>query len=250
MPVYRHPWGAARSCRAWHAERRYLDRDDPVHSVREVHGDAVRREYARLAPRYDRRWSSYIQAGVRETLRRLDTRPADRVLDVGCGTGAMLAALAGSAHRVRLAGIDPSPEMLAVAQGKLPPAVELRVAWAEEIPYGDATFDAVVCCSVFHYLRKPMAALGEMGRVLAPGGRLVITDWCDDYLACRICDYWLRLFSSAYYRAYGEHECGALLEATGIGPVRTDRYKISWLWGLMTAVVEKRAARSAQRPPQ
>ena len=204
--------------------------------------DAVLREYARLAPGYDRRWSSYIQAGVRGTLARLGARPAGAVLDVGCGTGALLAALAQSEPPlgVRLAGLDPSPEMLAVARSKLAPAVELRVGWAEEIPYGDATFDVVVSCSVFHYLRRPMAALAEMARVLAPGGRLVITDWCDDYLACHICDYVLRLFNRAYYRAYRERECRVLLEALGIGPVRTDRYKISWLWGLMTAVVQKR----------
>src|SRR5213593_4677584 len=208
---------------------------------------AILREYARLAPGYDGRWSSYIQAGVRGTLARLGARPAGAVLDVGCGTGALQAA-----PGVRLAGLDPSPEMLAVARGKLAPAVELRVGWAEEIPYGDATFDVVVSCSVFHYLRRPMAALAEMARVLAPGGRLVITDWCDDYLACHICDYVLRLFNRAYYRAYRERECRVLLEALGIGPVRTDRYKISWLWGLMTAVVQKRggAAWSAQRPPQ
>src|SRR6266571_3337497 len=131
---------------------------------------AILREYARLAPGYDRRWSSYIQAGVRGTLARLGARPAGAVLDVGCGTGALLAALAQA----------------------------------------------------------------------APGGRLVITDWCDDYLACHICDHVLRLFNRAYYRAYRERECRVLLEALGIGPVRTDRYKISWLWGLMTAVVQKR----------
>src|SRR5207247_10649198 len=144
---------------------------------------AVLREYARLAPGYDRRWSSYIQAGVRGTLARLGARPAGAVLDVGCGTGALLAALAQSEPPlgVRLAGLDPSPEMLAVARSKLAPAVELRGGWAEGIPYGDATFDVVVSCSVFHYLRRPMAALAEMARVLAPGGRLVITDWCDDY---------------------------------------------------------------------
>ena len=211
--------------------------------------DAVLREYARLAPGYDRRWSTYIQAGVRGTLARLGARPAGAVLDVGCGTGALLAALAQSEPPlgVRLAGLDPSPEMLAVARGKLAPAVELRVGWAEEIPYGDATFDVVVSCSVFHYLRRPMAALGEMARVLAPGGRLVITDWCDDYLACHICDYVLRLLNRAYYRAYRERECRVLLEALGIGPVRTDRYKISWLWGLMTAVVQKRGGPLDQR---
>src|SRR2546426_5801764 len=82
---------------------------------------AILREYARLAPGYDRRWSSYIQAGVRGTLARLGARPAGAVLDVGCGTGALLAALAQSEPPlgVRLAGLDPSPEMLAVARSKL-----------------------------------------------------------------------------------------------------------------------------------
>ncbi len=171
---------------------------------------------------------------------RLHAQRAEQVLDVGCGTGALLAALAAAAPGVRLVGIDASPEMLAVARGKLAPAVDLRVAWAEDVPYGDATFDAVVSCSVLHYLREPMAALREMARVVKPGGRLVITDWCDDYLACRICDHVLRVFNRAYYRAYRERECRALLEALGIGPVKTERYKISGMWGLMTAVQVKR----------
>ena len=57
----------------------------------------------------------------------------------------------------------------------------------------------------------------------------------------------LRLLNRAYYRAYRERECRVLLEALGIGPVRTDRYKISWLWGLMTAVVQKRGGPLDQR---
>ena len=82
------------------------------------HG-AVLKEYARLARRYDWRWSFYIEAGVQETTRRLDLKPTDRLLDVGCGTGALLYALSRSCPAMRLAGIDPSPEMLSVARQKL-----------------------------------------------------------------------------------------------------------------------------------
>ncbi len=81
-----------------------------------------------------------------------------------------------------------------------------------------------------------------MARVLRPNGRLVVTDWCDDYVACRICDLWLRLFNRAHFRTYGEKQCRQLLEQAGFTAVRVDRYKINWLWGLMTAAAQKRAA--------
>lgn len=203
---------------------------------------AVLKEYARLARRYDWRWSFYIEAGVEETTRRLDLKPTDRLLDVGCGTGALLHALSRSFPAMQLAGMDPSPEMLSVARQKLGTSVDLRVAWAEGIPYPNDLFDVVASCSVFHYLRQPMVALKEMLRVLRPGGSLVITDWCDDYLACRVCDRVLRVLSAAHFRTYRERECRELLQAAGIGAVLTDRYKINWLWGLMTAKGRKSPA--------
>lgn len=204
--------------------------------------DAILAEYARLAEQYDGRWSFYVEAGVRETLQRLRAKPSDRVLDVGCGTGTLLYALSTSCPGTQLAGVDASPEMLAIARRKLGPSVELQVAWAESLPYPSESFDIVVSSSVFHYLHEPVLALQEWARVLKPSGRMVITDWCDDYLACRVCDRLLRHFNAAYFRAYAEQECRTLLEELGMGPVITDRYKISWLWGLMTATLQKHAA--------
>jgi ubiquinone/menaquinone biosynthesis C-methylase UbiE len=199
-------------------------------------------EYARLAPEYDAKWSFYVEATTRETLARLNLRPTDRLLDVGCGTGALLQRLSRSHPAALLAGVDPVPEMLAVARRRLPPEVELREGWAERLPFGSEQFDVVVSCNMFHYLRQPVAALREMGRVLRPGGRLVITDWCDDYLACRLCDLYLRLFRPAHFKVYRQRECLRLLRETGHRDVDVDRYKINWLWGLMTARAVKPAA--------
>jgi ubiquinone/menaquinone biosynthesis C-methylase UbiE len=199
-------------------------------------------EYGRLAPLYDERWSFYIEATTRETLARLRLRPLDRLLDVGCGTGALLHRLASGNPAVRLTGVDPVPEMLAVARRRLSRDVELREGWAERLPFPSERFDVVVCCNAFHYIREPAASLREMGRVLVPGGRLLLTDWCDDYLACWVCDKVLRLFSPAHVKVYRERECLRLLRDAGYQPADVDSYKINWLWGLMTATAIKPAA--------
>ncbi len=201
--------------------------------------EAVAREYQHLAARYDEKWTFYVEATVRETMRRLPLDSRDRMLDVACGTGAFLQAVAAAHPKVRLAGVDISPEMLAVARQRLPVGVKLQVASADALPFRDDSFDIVVTTSAFHFFRVPNEVLNEMRRILRPGGRLVVTDWCDDYLACRICDRLLRLFSSAHYRVYGSTEYRAFLEGAGFDGVVVERYKISWLWGLMTAIAHK-----------
>jgi ubiquinone/menaquinone biosynthesis C-methylase UbiE len=127
--------------------------------------------------------------------------------------------------------------MLAVAKGKLPERVESRVGYANALPWADGTFDVVVSCNMFHYITHPVQALREMGRVLRPGGSLVLTDWCDDYLACRLCNLYLRVTNRAFYKTYRQAECLELLHHAGYRELKFERYKINWLWGLMTAVV-------------
>jgi ubiquinone/menaquinone biosynthesis C-methylase UbiE len=210
--------------------------------------DPVLQEYSLLAARYDTKWSFYIEATTRETLARLALRPSDRLLDVGCGTGALLHALAATHPPSLLAGVDPVPEMLAQARDRLGEAVNLRAGWAEDLRFPSECFDVVVSCNVFHYIRRPVTALNEMIRVLRPQGQLVITDWCDDYLACRLCDLYLRLRRGAHFRIYRVRECAQLLAETGQSVLSVERYKINWLWGLMTARVLKDAASLANAP--
>lgn len=194
----------------------------------------LREEYAREAGRYDRRWSAYVEGTTRETLRRLRVAENDRVLDVGCGSGVLLDRLARTVPGAGLAGVDLSGAMLDVARRRLGPGVELCRAAAEALPCADASFDTVVSVSVFHFIRRPEAALREMRRVLAPGGRLVLTDWCADYLACRLLDAWLRRVDAGHYRTYDAASLRSLLARTGWAVARMERYRVGWFWGLMT----------------
>jgi ubiquinone/menaquinone biosynthesis C-methylase UbiE len=199
--------------------------------------DPVVAEYAKAAGRYDEKWAFYVEATTRETLRRLPMTPSARVLDVGCGTGELLRRLRARYPDALLAGLDPVAEMLTVAKDKLSGREDLRIGYADILPWNGGSFDVVVSCNMFHYITHPVDALREMSRVLRPGGTIVLTDWCDDYIACRICNLYLRLTNRAFYKTYRQAECLALLQAAGFRDVKLERYKISWLWGLMTAVV-------------
>ena len=93
------------------------------------------------------------------------------MLDVGCGTGRVSAALADRGAKVW--GVDPSAEMLEVARSRVPSSVGLKEGRAEALPFRDAWFDGAVCMLSVHLLDRPQA-FAELARVLVPGGRLVV----------------------------------------------------------------------------
>jgi ubiquinone/menaquinone biosynthesis C-methylase UbiE len=210
--------------------------------MRSTEPDLVSTKYAKLASHYDSKWPFYVAATIHNTIARLSPAPGHRVLDVGCGTGQLLCTLSGGPLSLRLFGVDPSAEMLAIARSRVSANVSLARAPAELLPFPDGTFDRVVSTSVFHYIRRPRAALDEFRRVLAPGGQLLVTDWCDDYLACKLCDAVLRLFNRAHFRTYTCKECEALLREASFARVEIERYRIGWFWGLMTARAAGRSA--------
>ena len=198
--------------------------------------DRIVAKYGRLAADYDRRWSSYLEASLRETRKRLDLGSGLSVLDVGCGTGTLLKDLSLSAPSLHLVGVDPTVEMLQVARISLGDRVMLVESYAEQLPLATQTFDAVVSMSTLHYFTDPAGALKEMARVLRPGGQVVVTDWCADYLLCRCSEPLIRVLHPVSFRTYRQAELKDLLIESGFTGIRIDRYKINWFWGLMTAV--------------
>jgi arsenite methyltransferase len=113
------------------------------------------------------------RAAVRDAL---DVQPGDDVVDVGCGPGFYVAELADVAGSVL--GIDTSPQMLAVAAKRSEGRgnVTFREGDAMAIPAEDGSFDRALSVQVFEYVSDVPKALGEMRRVLRPGGRALIWD--------------------------------------------------------------------------
>lgn len=143
----------------------------------------VRRIYDRLGRRYDLLRPAE-ETPKRAALALLAVRPGERVLEVGVGTGRVLVQLARAAAEGAsplVNGLDLSPTMINLANEQaraagLAHAVELRVGDARALPYGDASFDAAFSSYVLDLLPavEIARALGELRRVLRPGGRLAL----------------------------------------------------------------------------
>lgn len=111
-----------------------------------------------------------------------------RVLDLGAGTGTLAAALADR-DACRVWAVDPSPQMLEVARGRVPEGVGVKVGSAERLPFKDAWFERVVMRLVVHLVDRPRA-FAETRRVLVRGGRLALATFDPSHFA----GFWLNRF--------------------------------------------------------
>jgi len=140
--------------------------------------DAARQDQIAAAQAYEAlHVPAIFEEWVEPVLDAAGVAPGQRVLDVACGTGVLARAASrrvGAAGTV--AGLDPSPGMLAVA-GQIDATVHWRQGTAESLPFADASFDAVVSQFGLMFFADRSEAIREMMRVLVPGGRLAVAVW-------------------------------------------------------------------------
>jgi phosphatidylethanolamine/phosphatidyl-N-methylethanolamine N-methyltransferase len=135
----------------------------------------VKRAYKLYAPAYDLVFDWIFHPGREAALRHLEVRPGQQVLEVGIGTGLNLPLYP---TYCRLVGIDLSEEMLRKAHDRVADLglanVTLKAMDATVMEFGDNTFDAAVATYTISAVPEPVAVLGEMRRVVKPGGAIVV----------------------------------------------------------------------------
>ncbi len=163
------------------------------------------------------RWRDPVQHGSFDALELTDN---DRLLDVGCGTGAASRKAAALSRSV--VGIDLSAEMLREAKQLAGGSdiVTFMQADAEALPFADASFTAALCTNSFHHYPNPAEALREMARVLVSGGRLVIGDPCADVWTVRVADVFLKRMEPGHIRLYRSDEMASFFYGAGLTNVR------------------------------
>jgi ubiquinone/menaquinone biosynthesis C-methylase UbiE len=168
-----------------------------------------------------------VVAQREQVLSLLAPQPGERVLDVGSGPGYLLASIAeavgptGAAH-----GVDPSPAMNTVAATRTDalPWVHIDDGDAVALPYPDGAFDAAVSTQVYEYVTDIAGALGELRRVLRPGGRALILDTDADSLVWHTAD---RELHRRVLAAWEEHLVHARLPRTLAGLLRRAGFRVT-----------------------
>jgi SAM-dependent methyltransferase len=105
-----------------------------------------------------------------------EVRPGQRLLDVGCGPGALTAELARRVGQDSVSAVEPSASFAAAVSARLP-GVDVRRATAEQLPFPDNVFDGALAQLVIHFMTDPVAGLREMGRVTRPGAIVAACVW-------------------------------------------------------------------------
>jgi SAM-dependent methyltransferase len=133
-------------------------------------------EFAAAVENYDRFMGRYATGLAPKFADAAGVRAGMRVLDVGCGPGALAVELAGRLGEDNVAAVDPAPHFAAACHARVPGA-DVREGVAESLPWDDGTFDAAMSSLVVAWMSDANRGIAEMARVTKPGGTVAAAMW-------------------------------------------------------------------------
>jgi SAM-dependent methyltransferase len=132
--------------------------------------------FAVSAGAYDRFMGRFSVPLAERLVERADVHAGQRVLDVGCGPGALTSRLVERLGTDSVSAVDPSPTFIDAVRARLP-GIDVHRATAEDLPFPDGAFDAALAQLVVHFMKDPVAGIREMARVTRRGGLVGASVW-------------------------------------------------------------------------
>ncbi len=201
----------------------------------------VMKEYQRLAVIYDWIYKGYITKTMEVALKLLHPDGRERVLDVASGTGELERRVMAIHPAQAIVGVDLTEAMLAKARTKLAayPHVVFYQADSAALPFPDASFDVVITCSAFHYMRNPERVFSEFARVLSPKGRMLLIDWTRDAWQGKVYNLLRKKTIPAHYKVYTSEEIKELCAQSGLRISHLEKFSVLWMWRMMAVEAKK-----------
>ncbi len=168
---------------------------------------------------------------------RLGRNP--RVLDVACGTGILLKQLLAQVPDVEAYGVDASADMLSQARMTLKGQLRVHLERAQigtgetaNLPFAQETFDLITCTNALHDMPEPVPMLAGLGRLLAPGGQLVVEDFAprEPRFIWAVFEWLLQRLEGSPVRVYTLAEARALCQQAGLRVANGKVFIVDRLW--------------------
>lgn len=197
--------------------------------------------YDKISVFYDERWEKYNQAQIDWVLKNYPVPPPKTVLDVGCGSGLMLAAIQSSHPDTKLSGVDKSSGMLSQARKKLSNE-QLIQGDIEDSDFMVALprADLVLSLSVLQHLKDIKGFLKSLDVLTNKGGTIILSSFAKDRIVMKLRDKWLHFIDPTFSRSYSNAELDMIIkDAFPNVVIKTQTLKTSGFWDIQIKMIIK-----------